>query len=163
MSSHAIATPPSVSWAQRSARVFLTFNVECEKPDLKFEKQRVTFSGTCEPDHKPHEVVIPLHAEIDPEKSSYVNKGRCIEVVLAKDKIDEEYWPSLTGEKKKPHWLKVDFNRWQDEEEEFGGDGYEMDDMNDMFTDKLGLGGAFGDEEGKDESSAEEEDLPDLE
>lgn len=157
MTSQINSTPPSVSWAQRSARVFLTFNVECEKPDIKIEKNALTFKGICAPDQKLHEVVIPLYADIDPDKSSYTNKGRLIEVVLAKDKTDAPFWPNLTSDKKKHHWLKVDFNRWQDEDES----GDDLDDMNDMFSSKLGN---FGDENEKDDSSsAEEEDLPDIE
>ncbi|KAG6439777.1 hypothetical protein O3G_MSEX001070 [Manduca sexta] len=74
MTSQVIPTPPSVSWAQRSARVFLTFNVECKKPDIKIEKQTISFRGICEPEKKLHEVVIPLYAEVDPEKSKYINK-----------------------------------------------------------------------------------------
>ncbi|XP_049887654.1 uncharacterized protein CG16817-like [Pectinophora gossypiella] len=157
MTSDAVATPPSVSWAQRSARVFLTFNVECEKPDIKMEKQMISFKGICEPEHKLHEVVIPLYAEINPDKSTYVNKGRLIEVVLVKENPEAPFWPTLTSDKKKHHWLKVDFERWQDEDES----GDEFDDMNDMFSSKIG---DFGDENEKDDtSSAEEEDLPDVE
>lgn len=157
MNSELVVTPPSVSWAQRSARVFLTFNVECVKPYIKFEKKTISFKGICEPEKKLHEVVIPLFSEIDPEKSSYVNKGRLIEVVLAKENTDEPFWPNLTSDKKKHHWLKVDFNRWQDEDESC--DDY--DDMNDMFSNKIG---DFGDENDKDDtSSADDEDLPDIE
>lgn len=153
-----ISIPPSVSWAQRSTRVFLTFNVECQKPDIKFEKKSISFKGICAPDQKLHEVVIPLYAEIDPEKSAFNNKGRLIEVVLAKDKTDEPFWPSLTSDKKKHHWLKVDFDRWQDEDEVDIDEEY--DDMNDMFSNKIG---DFGNENEKDEaSSSDEEDLPDI-
>ncbi|GBP56372.1 Uncharacterized protein CG16817 [Eumeta japonica] len=150
-----IATPPSVSWAQRSARVILTFNVECEKSDINIDKKSVSFKGVGTADNKCYEVIIPLYAEINPEKSTQVNKGRYIEVILVKEKTDEPFWPSLTSDKKKHHWLKVDFNRWQDEDES----GDDMDDMNDMFSNKLG---DFDDEK-DDSSSAEEEDLPDLE
>lgn len=157
MNSEIFVTPPSVSWAQRSARVFLTFNVECEKPYIKIEKKLVSFKGICTPDQKSHEVVIPLYSDIDPDKSSYTNKGRLIEVVLAKDKTDEPFWPALTSDKKKHHWLKVDFNRWQDEDES----GDDLDDMNDMFSSKLGNFGGENDKEAT--SSSDEEDLPDLE
>ncbi|XP_004928496.1 uncharacterized protein CG16817-like [Bombyx mandarina] len=152
-------TPPSVSWAQRNARIFLTFNVECEKPDINIEPKSITFKGICEPEKKMHEVLIPLYAEVDPKKSMWVNKGRLIEVLLAKEKVDEPYWPSLTSDKKKHHWLKVDFNRWQDEDES----GDDLDNMNDMFSDKDMNIQFGGDNEKDDSSSGEEEDLPDIE
>lgn len=156
MSAESIATPPSVSWAQRSTRVFLTFNVECEKPDIKIEKKSISFKGICVPGPKLHEVDIPLYAEIDVEKSTQINKGRYIEVILMKDKTDDSFWPTLTSDKKKHHWLKVDFNRWQDEDES----DEELNDMNDMFSNKMG---PFGDDIEKDDSSSAEEDLPDIE
>ncbi|KPJ13573.1 Uncharacterized protein CG16817 [Papilio machaon] len=153
-----IVTPPSVSWAQSNARVYLTFNVECDKPDIKIEKKAVSFKGICAPEQKLNQVDIPLFAEVDPEKSTQVNKGRLIELVLVKHKTDEPFWPSLTSDKKKHHWLKVDFNRWQDEDESED----DLDPMNDMFSNKIG---DFGDEdiEKNDSSSGEEEDLPDIE
>lgn len=155
-----MVTPPSVSWAQRSALVFLTINVECDKPEIKIDNKGVYFKGVCLPDQKIHEVEIPLYSEIDPERSVHCNKGRFIDVVLTK-KTDGPFWPTLTSDKKKHHWLKVDFERWQDEDES----GEEGDDMNDMFSNMFSNKiGDFGDENEKDDSSsAEEEDLPDLE
>lgn len=151
------SSPPAVSWAQRSATVFLTFNVECEKPVIEIEKKCISFKGTCAPEQILQEVVIPLYDEINPEKSSFLNKGRHIEVVLAKVKVDKPFWPTLTCDKKKHHWLKVDFNRWQDEDDSED----ENIRMNDMFNSKLGGFDEFGDE--IDETSSAEEDLPDLE
>lgn len=159
MTSNLISTPPSVSWAQRSSRVFLTFNVECEKPDFKIEKKAISFKGTCAPDNKPYEVIIPLYAEIDPERSNFLNKGRLIEVYLTKDKSDEPFWPYLTSDKLKHHWLKIDFERWQDEDDE-GNAGDEFNEMNDLFANKMEI--ADGADDKDDSSSSEEEDLPDV-
>lgn len=157
-----IATPPSVSWAQRSDSVFLTFNVECDKPDVKIERKAVTFEGICKPDQRLYGVVIPLYSEIDPSKSSYTNKGRLIEVILTKDNTNAPFWPALTSDKKKHHWLKIDFNRWQDEEE-----SDDLDEMNNVCLDKLGMSDyGDGDENEKGDSSSgeeEEEDLPEVE
>ncbi|XP_026763988.1 uncharacterized protein CG16817-like [Galleria mellonella] len=156
MTSETVATPPSVSWAQRNSHILLTFNVECVKPEINIERKIVSFKGICAPDQKLHKVEIHLYAEVNPDKSTYDNKGRYIDLTLVKEKVDQPFWPSLTSDKKKHHWLKVDFNRWQDEDESSD----EIDDMNDMFSSKLG---DFGDEnETEDTSSAEEEDLPDV-
>lgn len=58
--------------------------------------------------------------------------GRYIELLLQKPSDDTKYWPYLTKEKKKYHWLKVDFKKWKDEddtdEEVAGGDG-NIDDV----------------------------------
>ncbi|XP_039745397.1 uncharacterized protein CG16817-like [Pararge aegeria] len=157
MNSEKNATPPSVSWAQRNSNVYVTFNVECEKPDIKIEKKLVSFKGICAPEQKVYEVEIPLYGEIDPEKSNYLNKGRMIEVVLAKERQDETFWPSLTSDKKKHHWLKVDFNRWQDEEE--SSDEQMNSDSENMFSKPLPDEYEFNEFHS---SSNEEEELPDV-
>lgn len=68
--------------------------------------------------------------------------GRYIELVLKKPSTDTTYWPQLTKEKKKYHWLKVDFKKWKDENDSedeaagaagggggLGGDGGNIDDV----------------------------------
>jgi len=37
--------------------------------------------------------------------------------MLQKKWEDAKYWPHLTKEKKKYHWLKVDFKKWKDEDD----------------------------------------------
>lgn len=58
-------------------------------------------------------------------------------------KPDEPYWPFLTSDKKKHHWLKCDFNKWHDEDESgdegmkgLGGGG----DFEEMMRQMGGLG-----------------------
>ncbi|VVC94168.1 unnamed protein product [Leptidea sinapis] len=139
--------PPSVAWAQTDCSIYLTFNLECEKPDIRFEPKSVLFKGLAQ-DQKVYEVDIPLYEEILPEKSTQVNKGRVIEVVLAKKNINDGFWPFLTSDKMKHHWLKIDFDRWRDEDEsdedllsdqiDFdSGDGMGMDDTNDTDEDDI--------------------------
>lgn len=71
--------------------------------------------------------------------------GRYVELVLQKPSSDSKYWPHLTKEKKKYHWLKVDFKKWKDEDDSddealaggggmggmggMGGDGGNIDDV----------------------------------
>lgn len=43
--------------------------------------------------------------------------GRYVELILQKLPSDTKYWPHLTKEKKKYHWLKVDFKKWKDEDD----------------------------------------------
>lgn len=49
---------------------------------------------------------------------------------MQKTPNDVKYWPYLTKEKKKYHWLKVDFKKWKDE-----------DDSDDETGSSGGLGG----------------------
>lgn len=43
-------------------------------------------------------------------------RDRCIEFALEK-KEDGPYWDRLLKDKTKRHWLKIDFNKWKDEDE----------------------------------------------
>ncbi|CAG9579804.1 unnamed protein product [Danaus chrysippus] len=158
--------PPPVLWAQRKEVIFLTFSVETKDPTIKIEKESVYFKGVNIPNNKAHEVTIQLHDAIIPENSSFVNKGRCIEMVLKKEKTDAAYWPSLTKDRK-PHYLKIDFNKWKDEDDEDeaaggGGGDYDIEDM------LRSMGQGAEDKGGKPvfddmESDSDDENLPDLE
>lgn len=75
------------------------------------------FKGVGGTEHKLYEVTIPLFKEIDAEKSKTFKRDRCIELILVKAHPEDPYWPSLTADKKKHHWLKCDFNKWQDEDD----------------------------------------------
>uniref|UniRef100_A0A1B6CPB7 CS domain-containing protein n=1 Tax=Clastoptera arizonana TaxID=38151 RepID=A0A1B6CPB7_9HEMI len=163
------AIPPPVKWAQRSNCVFLTICVEdCKNPDLKIESDKLVFSGTGGTEKKKYELTIPFFNDIEPEKSAKFIRDRNIEIILKK-KEDGPYWPQLTKDKKKYHWLKVDFNKWKDEddsEDEFGGGG-QSEDLEEMMRSMGGLGA--GDPDSKPsfddidvESDSDDEELPDL-
>lgn len=51
------------------------------------------------------------------QKSVKCIRDRNIELVLKKKEEDGPYWPHLMKDKKKYHWLKVDFNKWKDEDD----------------------------------------------
>lgn len=155
------AVPPPVLWAQRKDHVYVTIGIECKTPNIKIEKDSIYFQGVNAQDSKVHEVTISLYSSIDPKNSTYDSKGRCIQMVLSKENMDAPYWPSLTSDKKKPHYLKIDFNKWRDEDEEddkaadvdlgellknFGN----RPEPNDVSLDDL-------------ESDSDDENLPDLE
>lgn len=50
------------------------------------------------------------------QESKYAVSGRGIDFYLKK-KEEGPYWPTLLKDKKKVHWLKVDFNKWRDEDD----------------------------------------------
>lgn len=93
---------PSVTWAQRPTFVFVTINVsDVTDPDIKVscfpvltpknlitelqvEKDLLYFKGTASADKKVYEVTIKLFKEIDPEKTKYQVRPRCVEFALEK-------------------------------------------------------------------------------
>lgn len=140
--------------------------------NFRFTKDSVYFKGTGGLEKKMYEVTIPLYKEIDPEKSRSFNRERCIEIVLTKVNKEEPYWPTLTSDKKKHHWLKCDFNKWQDEDEsgdEMGGMSG-GGDFEEMMRQMGGLGGGgekanFDDLDLDDgeENDSDDEPIPTLE
>ncbi|KAJ8946490.1 hypothetical protein NQ314_008884 [Rhamnusium bicolor] len=165
--------PPPVMWAQRSAVVFLTINLEDVKdPEIKFSKDSVYFKGTGGVEKKDYEVTMPLYKEIDPDKSKSFNRERCIEIVLAKANPEEPYWPYLTSDKKKHHWLKCDFNKWHDEDDsgDEGLGGMGGGDFEEMMRQMGGLGAGggggkpnFDDLDADEGGDSDDEPIPDLE
>ena len=146
-------------WAQRKNLVSLTINVEdCKEPVITLEPTKVYFKGTGGPDKKTSEVTIDLFGEIDTEvsfnlkgflvaftltqffvfqESKYFVRERSIEFFLRK-KEEGPYWPSIFKDKKKVHWLKIDFNRWRDEddsepEENGGEESQDLDEVREIL------------------------------
>jgi prostaglandin-E synthase len=148
--------PPPVMWAQRKAGVFLTVCLEdCKDPKIELSPAKVHFKGTGGTDNKEYELNLELFEDIDPDKSTHVNKGRVIEFELKKSK--DSFWPRLTKTSEKKHWLKVDFARWKDEDDSEdeasaeggppgGGGGTDFEEMMRQMggLSGQGLGGGMG-------------------
>jgi len=102
---------------------------------------------------------IEFLKEIDPAKSKYVVRPRSIEFVVIKK--DLGYWERILKEqpKIKLNWLKVDWNKWKDEDEVAEDDGgFDMGGMGNFDM------GQFGGNEGADmNSDSDEEEIPGLE
>ena len=67
------------------------------------------------------------------QESKHFVRERSIDFFLIKKDFGP-YWPSLFKDKKKVHWLKIDFNRWRDEddsepEENGGGEEQDLDEV----------------------------------
>ena len=81
---------------------------------------------------------LKLLKEIQPEKTKYQVKPRCIEFALEKAE-EGPYWERLLETRTKQHWLKVDFSKWKDEDDsddEAGGGDLEdvMRNMGDLHV-----------------------------
>ncbi|KAK4132854.1 HSP20-like chaperone [Trichocladium antarcticum] len=139
----ATTVTPEVLWAQRSSNtdpeknfVYLTINVpNVPKSDFKLDLKPtgLTFTGHSDTLKKTYHVELEFYAEIDPEESKVNHTARDIEMKLRKKELKEEFWPRLLKESKKVHFLKTDFDKWVDEDEQneaadddfsnFGGGG----------------------------------------
>jgi hypothetical protein len=129
---------PRVLWAQQREDVLLTIAVpDIEKVDVKFEEDSVSFQGQSgsgnAKDKSAYAVTIPLYGKIDPATSKYENIGQKFWRLLLKKKDSAgSFWPRLTKEKARLHWLQTDFDHWKDEDESdeekagFGGNFQDM-------------------------------------
>ncbi|EQK98614.1 Hsp90 binding co-chaperone Sba1 [Ophiocordyceps sinensis CO18] len=156
--SEASAAPPEVLWAQRSSVsdpsknfIYLTLSVpDVSEKDTKLDLQptSLSFTGTSTTLKRKFHVDLDFYAEIDPAESKINQTSKNIEIKLQKKELKEEYWPRLLKDSKKPHFLKTNFDKWADEDEQnevpeddfsqFGGAGGAMGGMPGMGGDDYG-------------------------
>ncbi|KAK2038607.1 HSP20-like chaperone [Colletotrichum somersetense] len=187
----ATTSTPEVLWAQRSSAsepsknfVYLTISVPdvpAENLKLDLKPTGLSFSGTSNTLKRSYAVDLEFYAEIDPAESKINHTAKNVELKLQKKELKEEYWPRLLKEAKKAHFLKTDFDKWVDEDEQdeaaeedfsqFGGMGGMPGmggaggDFGGIDFSKLGGGGGLpdmGDMEEDDEGD-DDDDMPPLE
>jgi hypothetical protein len=139
---------PEVTWAQRSSStepeknyVYLTIvAADVPESDLKLDlkDQSLSFKGTSTSKKVTYAIDLEFYAEIDPKESKISHSGRDVSLVLRKKELKEEYWPRLLKDDKKMHFLKTNFDKWVDEDEQ--DEAPEDDTVNQMNP----MGGAGG-------------------
>lgn len=119
-------TTPEVLWAQRSSTteaeknyVYLTISApDVLKIDVDLKSNSLSFTGHSDTKKTTYHVELEFFGEIDVENSKTNHTSRDVEFVLRKKELKQEYWPRLLTEKKKAHFLKTDFDKWVDEDEQ---------------------------------------------
>ncbi|XP_010251769.1 PREDICTED: uncharacterized protein Os08g0359500-like isoform X1 [Nelumbo nucifera] len=143
---------PTLKWAQRSDKIYLTVDLpDAKDVKLKLEPEgKFIFSATK--DNLPYEVDIDLHDKVNVEESKVSIGVRSIVYVI--EKAEKKWWGRLLKQEGKPPvFLKVDWDKWVDEEDENEKAGMDFDDMD--FS-KLDMG---GDDYDMDEPKDEEEEI----
>jgi len=160
---------PEVLWAQRSNAtvpeknlVLLTISVPDvpkEKMQLDLKPTGLVFTGYSDSLKKTYHLDIEFYAEISKEESTVNHTGKNVELRLRKKEMKEEFWPRLLKDSKKVHYLKTDFDKWVDEDEQdeapeddamggmggMGGMPGMGGDMASMMGGMGGMGGPGGD------------------
>ncbi|CAG8958829.1 hypothetical protein HYFRA_00011780 [Hymenoscyphus fraxineus] len=192
-----MAATPEVLWAQRSSAteaeknyLYVTItvpDVQKEKLTLDITSKALKFAAHSDSLKKDYAVDLELYDEIDTSATKINHTAKNVQLVLRKKELKEEFWPRLLKESKKVHFLKTDFDKWVDEDEQdeapeddlagaggMGGMGG-MPGMGDMSSMMGGAGGDFGgidfsklggagmggDDEGEDDDDDDE--MPELE
>lgn len=132
------------TWAIRTDKVFVSFQVEdAGNVQVVFDDQNITFSAVQYENDEQGKVTkkiskafrndLELYNKVIPERCIYQQFGRVINCLLMRAESGE-YWPRLTKEKQRIHWLKVDFSKWKDEDDSDTEDKLDQDfDMNKML------------------------------
>ncbi|XWS24887.1 hypothetical protein CRYUN_Cryun27aG0023600 [Craigia yunnanensis] len=161
---------PTVKWAQRSDVIFITIELpDAQDVKLKLEPEgKFFFSATSGMDKIPYEVDMDLHEKIDvhESKASVGKRNICYLVKKAENK----WWSRLLKQEGKPPvFLKVDWDRWVDEDEDDQDNKGKVapdTDFGNFDFSKLNMGGGegFGAAEGEDDddSDTEEENVEEL-
>jgi len=110
--------------------------------------------------------MLEFYKPVDASKARRIPSDRSIQYVVSK-KESGPFWPRLLKTDKKMHWVKIDFNKWKDEDELSEDDGGQKFDFNDMMGSMGGMQGGMGGFDGKpdldDLDDSDNEELPDLE
>lgn len=138
---------PPVKWAQRSDVLYITVELpDAQDVKLKLEPEgKFYFSATAGAEKIPYEVDIDLFDKIDVNnsKASAGSRNICYFV----KKAESKWWDRLLKQGgKTPIFLKVDWDKWVDEDEEQEQDNKPTSEMDfgDIDFSKLNMGGGEG-------------------
>ena len=155
---------PTCLWAQTKEAVYVTVDV----PDVTDEKISVdanVLKFSAKSGGKQYECEMELFEAINADESKYEVRGRNVFFSLKRVESEEEkeevYWPRLLKDKNlQKRFVKCDWNRWVDEDEDEGandvdtsgmqgmggGGGMDMAAMQQMMAGMGGGGGGGGGE-----------------
>lgn len=115
---------PEIRWAQRSSatepeknKLWITVAV----PDLVESDVDVTdthFKFTGKDATRSYAIDLELFDEVDPTLTRKVSTQQKVAVELRKKEAKAEYWPRLTKDSKRRPFVRTDFDKWVDEDEQ---------------------------------------------
>ncbi|GME71762.1 unnamed protein product [Ambrosiozyma monospora] len=139
------SVPPEVLWAQRSNAtdplknlIYLTVRL-VDPEDLKINLKPTELKVFAKSRGQQYELDLEFFGTIDEEKSRYEVTGSHLFFILFKKELKEEFWPRLTKEKLKLHFLHTDFDKWVDEDEQ--EEVHEEDELQNSMADLNSFGG----------------------
>ncbi|EDV27190.1 expressed hypothetical protein [Trichoplax adhaerens] len=164
-------TPP-VLWAQRQDVLFLTIALtDIREPKIDLDTNKLSIECKAGTNGATYRLECEFYNEIEPKESKQNLTSRQL-VLNIKKKESGPYWPRVLKQAQKPGWLKVDFNRWRDEDES-EEESNDKPDFSQMMQNMGGGGGmppGFGEgdlgdlpDSDDDNDDSDDEKMPDLE
>lgn len=124
---------PSVFWAQTETRITLKVDLKdvqvcvcysftiChanpphfQSANILFSPREVNYSSSAK--GQDYNFTLPLYEAIDKSRCTHKVTASRVDIVLEKEV--EEWWPRLTSTPQKPHFLKIDFDKWRPSKED---------------------------------------------
>ncbi|GKA39644.1 sphinganine C4-monooxygenase 1-like protein, partial [Tanacetum coccineum] len=154
---------PTLKWAQRADVIFITIDLPDAK-DVKFKLEpegKFYFSATAGADNVPYEIDVNLHDKVDVNESKSSVGSRTIVYLIKKE--ESKWWNRLLKQEgKTPPFVKVDWDKWVDEDEQDEKADMDFGDID--FSQNLNMGGGEGfDAEGDEDDSDTEEEVKEEE
>ncbi|SPP85801.1 very-long-chain (3R)-3-hydroxyacyl-CoA dehydratase 3 [Drosophila guanche] len=109
---------PLVYWSQTKQTLQLKVDLKDAKGAIAdFSPVSVSFSANGHGARGVNAYKFDLHfySLIDDEQATFVVSDNKIELLIRK--LEPAWWPRLVATPQKPHWLKVDFDRWRTEDD----------------------------------------------
>ncbi|XP_031564729.1 very-long-chain (3R)-3-hydroxyacyl-CoA dehydratase-like [Actinia tenebrosa] len=116
----AVPLTPIVRWAQTKERLYLTIELsDVQYPTIDLNEDRLIFKayGHGARGESNYQLEVNFLEPIDPSASSHSLLERYVDFSIAKCKGREFFWQRLVNQEKKPHWLKINFDKWKNEDD----------------------------------------------
>ncbi|KAG8373980.1 hypothetical protein BUALT_Bualt11G0082700 [Buddleja alternifolia] len=136
---------PEVLWAQRSDRVYLTVSLpDAKNISVKSEAEGVFSFSAVGVNGKPFNFTLQLYGNIAPQGCK--TKTGLRNILCSIQKEQKGWWKRLLKSEEKPApYIKVDWNKWCDEDDEdsdsnlASDDDFEYDVANEESSDDEGM------------------------
>ncbi|XP_078444965.1 uncharacterized protein OsI_027940-like [Wolffia australiana] len=119
---------PEVKWAERADEVYLTIILpDARNVNADLQPEGIlTFSANAGAENHLYELKFNLHDKINVQESKINTSARKIFCLIKK--AESRWWRKLLRDNEKPpHYLKVDWEKWADEEDETGTGGLDFE------------------------------------
>ncbi|KAI6654744.1 hypothetical protein LOD99_2623 [Oopsacas minuta] len=129
--------PPFTRWAQREDKLYITLEVNNTnglKSRHNIQEDRLEYFCVKEikgQEPVSYELKIDFYGKIDPQKTVMKENDKEISFVLFK--LTKKFWPRLVSSEKKLHYLKTDFDRWIDRDDDSDTEAEKEENLNNLM------------------------------
>jgi prostaglandin-E synthase len=137
---------PFIYWAQSNELIFIKLELsDIDDKNVNINSDSISAQFLSKQKETIYEFKLNLYSDINNEESKYLYNDRCINIILKK--TETGYWDRLAKDKNelKMH-IKVNWDLWQDEDEEGVNENVPNMDYESMMQQMMGggMGGGMG-------------------